>query len=127
MAPLDGDRFVGEHPRIRRSRLRFAVVLLSLGAAHLIATAARRLPIAPRRVAWTALAGVAEVTSGGLLLSERTRRVGAWAAAATVVAVAPASLATLVHGGGTRSGARAWASLPLRAHLVAWAVRLARR
>lgn len=79
------------------------------------------------------VSGAAEVACGLLLLGDRTRRVGAWAAAALFVAVFPANVQMAIDGGAPGatgllgSGVLAWLRLPLQIPLVAWALHHARR
>jgi uncharacterized membrane protein len=80
---------------------------------------------------WVFASGVAEATSGALLLapSPRLRRTGGWAAAATMVAVFPGNIQMAVDAGPPKNvrAIGAMARLPLQVPLVAWGVRIARR
>lgn len=116
----------------RRSRLLLAAGLGTMAALHFV------LPrpfdaIIPRWVpgrarTWTYASGAAELASAALLASERTRRIGAWAAAATIVGVYPANVQMAIDNApSTAFGIGVWLRLPLQVPLVAWALRIARR
>ena len=81
---------------------------------------------------WTILSGVAEVSAAVLIASPRTRRVGGWLAAATIVGVYPANIQAALDGGMAGaappfdSAAVAWARLPLQFPMIASAVKVAR-
>jgi len=79
--------------------------------------------------AWVYGSGVAEVASGLLVAVPRTRRAGAWLAAATIIAVYPANIQMAVDAGVPRSpaGWAAWARLPLQVPLFLWAMSHTRR
>lgn len=95
------------------------------------------LPIVPRvlgdpapYVFWS---GVAELAVAGLLVVPATRRAGAWATVAILVAVFPANVQMALDGprpgGGWFAGSEAmlWLRLPLQPLLVWWAWTFARR
>jgi uncharacterized membrane protein len=75
---------------------RLAALLLGAGTTHFLmpkpydAIIPTELPGSPRF--YTYASGVAELTSGALLLSPRTRRAGALAAVAVFIAVFPANV-----------------------------------
>ena len=75
---------------------RIAALLIGVGTTHFLAPkpfdtiVPAELPGSPRL--YTYGSGVAEVAIGGLLLTQRTRRFGALAAAALFVAVFPANV-----------------------------------
>jgi len=123
-----------EDPRARRSRLGLAGLRLSSSLVHFIAPRLY-VKLIPARLGsprfWVFASGVAEATSGALLLaaSPRVRRVGGWSAAATMVAVFPGNIQMAVDAGAPTNvrAVGAWARLPLQAPLVAWGVRIARR
>jgi uncharacterized membrane protein len=75
---------------------RIAALLIGVGTAHFLApepfdaVVPAELPGNPRF--YTYASGVAEVTTGALLLVRRTRRVAALAAAALFIAVFPANI-----------------------------------
>ncbi len=80
---------------------------------------------------WVYASGAAELVAGVLLTSPRTRRTGAWWAAAIFVLVFPANVKMALDGRITDSGllstpAAAWARLPFQVPLVWWAWRLTR-
>ena len=82
-------------PAEDRARLRFAVSMLGVGVMHFVAPGffvkivPRWFPWAKPAVFWS---GVAEVGAGVLLAVPRTRRIGGWVAALTIVAVYPANI-----------------------------------
>lgn len=123
-----------EDARARRSRLGLAGLLLSSSLVHFVAPRLY-VKLIPARLGsprfWVFASGVAEATSGALLLapSPRARRVGGWSAAATMVAVFPGNIQMAVNAGAPKNvrAAGAWARLPLQAPLVAWGLRIARR
>ena len=86
----------------------------------------RWVPGEPR--AWTYLSGVAELASAALLANERTRRLGGWAAAATIAAVYPANVQMAVDNPPTTAlGSGSWLRLPLQVPMLVWALHRARR
>jgi len=80
----------------QKAAYRIAALLLGVGATHFLAPKSfdaiipAELPGSPR--SYTYASGVAEVAIGGLLLSGRTRRSAALAAAVLFVAVFPGNL-----------------------------------
>ena len=107
-------------PAADRSRLRFAAMLVGVGLTHFVAPrfferiVPRWFPRPRAAVLWS---GVAEVTSGALIALPRTRRLGAWLALATIVAVYPANVQVAIDA--VRSGSRpqilgAWLRLPMQ-------------
>ena len=109
-----------------------AALLVGMGTLHLV-TPAPFERLVPRWLgsprAWVVATGLAEIASGAALLGVATRRVGAWAAAATLVVVLPGNVQMAVDAGAptTPVAAALWLRLPLQAPLVAWALRHARR
>lgn len=109
-----------------------ATLLVGMGTLHLV-TPVPFERLVPRWLgsprAWVVTTGFAEIASGAALLPAATRRVGAWAAAATLVAVFPGNVQMAVDAGApaTPVAAALWLRLPLQAPLVAWALRHARR
>ncbi|MEO7555116.1 MAG: hypothetical protein ABIV94_00755 [Acidimicrobiales bacterium] len=82
----------------------------------------RWMPGHPR--IWTYVSAMSELSSAALLLSSRTRRLGAFAAAATLVAVYPANIQMAIeHAPTTPFGIALWARLPLQLPLIAWALK----
>lgn len=115
----------------RRSALALAALLLVMGFLHLVVPRpfARLVPasLGPARF-WVAVSGVAEIASGVALLRPSTRRVGGWAAAATLIAVFPGNVKMALDAGPPSWWRAAlWLRLPLQIPLVVWAVNCARR
>ena len=76
---------------------------------------------------WTYVSGVCELGSAALLAGERTRRVGGWVAAATLVGVYPANVQmALENTTATALGVGSWLRLPLQFPMIAWALKRAR-
>jgi uncharacterized membrane protein len=115
----------------RRSPLALAALLIGMGLLHLAVPKpfARLVPgfLGPARF-WVAVSGVAEIASGAALLRPSTRRAGAWAAAATLVAVFPGNVKMALDAGPPDSAwsTALWLRLPLQIPLVVWAIRCAR-
>ena len=109
-----------------------AALLVGMGTLHLVTPVPfeRLVPrwLGSPRV-WVVATGLAEIASGAALLPAATRRVGAWAAAATLVVVFPGNVQVAVDAGApaTPVAAALWLRLPLQAPLVAWALHHARR
>ena len=121
-----------EPPRARRSRLALAALMLVMGTLHFVVPQPfmRLVPAwLGRPRFWTYASGVAELASGALLLSPRTKRFGGMAAAATMVAVFPANVQMALDQGAPTSAFAlgAWLRLPLQVPLIAWAWRQARK
>ncbi len=119
-------------PAADRSRLRFAAMLVGVGLTHFVAPRFYER-IVPRWFPWSRPAvlwsGVAEVTAGALIALPRTRRLGAWLALATIVAVYPANVQVAIDA--LRSGSRlqilgAWLRLPMQIPMLLTAHRLTR-
>jgi uncharacterized membrane protein len=113
------------------SRYALAALLLVMGVLHFVLPKPfMRIvpPILGHPRFWTYVSGVAELVSGGLLLSTRTKNLGGWAAAATIVAVYPANIWMAIDAGKPDDPAAigAWLRLPLQVPLVIWALRIAR-
>ncbi len=78
------------------------------------------------------VSGIAEILCALLLLLPRTRRIGAYATAALLVAVFPANVQMALDGGvgdagfPANSAALAWLRLPLQVPLIWWALSFAR-
>jgi uncharacterized membrane protein len=76
---------------------------------------------------WTYLSGIWELASAALLARPSTRRIGGYAAAATIVAVYPANIQMAIDNPpSTRLGIGSWLRLPLQFPMIAWALRQAR-
>ncbi len=108
-----------ETDRERNARMRLALMLLLMGTLHFVAPRPfdkiipRWLPGRPR--AWTYASGVWELASGTLLAMPRTRRIGAWASLATLVAVYPANVQQAIENPPTTLwGVGQWVRLPLQ-------------
>ena len=113
------------------SRYALAALLLVMGVLHFVMPKPfMRIvpPILGHPRFWTYASGVAELLSGGLLLAGRTRHLGGWAAAATIVAVYPANIWMAIDAGKPDNPAAigAWVRLPFQIPLVVWALRIAR-
>jgi uncharacterized membrane protein len=103
------------------------------GTLHLVAPGFYRR-IVPRILghadAVVAVSGVCELACAALLLLPATRRAGALATAALLVAVFPANLQMALDGGlqgasfPANNSVAAWLRLPLQVPLVLWALRL---
>ena len=112
-----------------RARLRFAVSLLGIGVLHFVAPrffvriVPRWFPWAEQAVFWS---GVAEVGSGLLVAVPRTRRIGGWLAALTIVAVYPANIQMAIdatRGGSKLAAVATWLRLPMQFPRLARALR----
>ena len=129
-APLDaaGVTPIVETDGQKRSRLRLAGFLLFMGVLHFVAPRPfdRIIPkwVPGRPRTWTYLSGACELSSAALLAMPRTRRLGAYAAAATLVAVYPANVQMAIDNRpNTAFGVGMWARLPLQFPMIAWALR----
>ena len=106
------------------------------GVLHLAVPAPYRRIVPAPLAAWrhevVVVSGLAELACACLLLVPRTRRLGALATAALLIAVFPANVQMALDGGYPDAGfpfnsaPLAWLRLPLQAPLVAWALSLAR-
>jgi uncharacterized membrane protein len=89
-------------------------------------------PLASWRSEVVTVSGVAELACALLLLVPRTRRLGAYATAALLVAVFPANVQMALDGGVADAGfpansaVLAWLRLPLQLPLVWWALSFSR-
>ena len=113
------------------SRYALAGLLLVMGVLHFVVPKPFMRIVPPmlgHPRSWTYASGVAELLSGGLLLSTRTKNLGGWAAAATIVAVYPANVWMAVDAGKPDDpmAVGAWLRLPLQIPLIVWASRIAR-
>ena len=123
-----------EDVRARRSRLGLAGLLLLSSLVHFVIPRVF-VDLIPARLGnprfWVYASGVAEATSGALLLapSARFRRAGGWSATATLVGVFPGNIKMAMDAGPPTNprAVLAWGRLPLQAPLVLWALRNARR
>jgi uncharacterized membrane protein len=112
----------------RRSRLLLAGFLLFMGVLHFAVPKPfdkiipRWLPGNPRT--WTYVSGAWELSSAALLAMPRTRRLGAYVAAATLVAVFPANVQMALDNAPTTPfGVGLWARLPVQLPMIAWALK----
>jgi uncharacterized membrane protein len=113
-----------DHPR---SRYALAGLLLVMGILHFVLPRPFMRIVPPMFGAprfWTYASGVAELVSGGLLLSRQTKQLGAWVAAATIVAVYPANIWMAMDAGAPDNAEAigAWVRLPFQVPLVVWAL-----
>ncbi len=123
----------GEDPGRRRTRLRLATMMLVMGVLHFVVPAQfdkiipKWVPFGSPRF-WTLSSGVAELTSGALLLKPATSQAGGAAAFATIAAVYPANVQMAIDAGPPRTPASiaAWLRLPLQFPMLASALRMAR-
>lgn len=129
-APFDaaGVQPIVESDKARRSRLVLAGFLFFMGVLHFAAPKSfdkiipRWVPGDPRM--WTYVSGVWELSSAALLAMSRTRRLGAWVAAATMVAVYPANIQMAIDNPPTTLfGVGLVARLPLQFPMIAWALK----
>ena len=114
------------------SLLGLCVVMTGGGILHFVVPAPYRhivpAPLQPQAADIVALSGVCELLCAGLLAVPRTRRLGAWATAALLVAVFPANVQMALDGGHTslsfplNGAAIAWLRLPVQIPLIAWAL-----
>lgn len=107
-------------------------MLVVVGVGHFVVPSAfvrivpRWVPRPEAAVLWS---GVAEVAAGGLIAVPRTRRLGGWLAAATIVAVYPANVQMAVDAVRSRRPtaiAVTFARLPMQFPMLATALRLTR-
>ena len=76
---------------------------------------------------WTYVSGACELGSAALLAGERTRRIGGWAAAATIAGVYPANVQMAIDNPPrTPLGVGSWLRLPLQLPMIAWALKQTR-
>ncbi len=81
---------------------------------------------------WVQASGVAELTCAALLISPRTRKLGGWLTAGTLVTVWTANIQVALNGGmqdvdgPMGSSAAAWIRLPFQIPMILDAVRVAR-
>jgi uncharacterized membrane protein len=118
--------------RRRLSLLGLTALVGGSGALHLLLPAPYRrivpAPLAQWRGELVAASGFAEIACAALLALPSTRRWGALATAALLVAVFPANLQMAIDGGYADAGfpannaALAWLRLPLQVPLVLWAL-----
>jgi uncharacterized membrane protein len=115
----------------RRSRVRLSAFLIGIGTVHFLRPTYfdRIVPnwVPGRARFWTYASGVAEITSGALLASPKTKRIGGYAAAATIAAVYPANVQMAIDNPPkTALGVASWLRLPMQFPMIAWALRQTR-
>ncbi len=114
-----------------RPPITLAALLMGMGILHLAMPGLfeRLVPrwLGPARL-WVAVSGAAELVCGAGLLPTRTRRIAAWGAAATLVAVFPGNVQMALDAGSPKSMSTLalWLRLPLQIPLVTWALRYTR-
>lgn len=124
----------GSAGRARRrdlSRYMLAAVMVGAGVLHFVAPQAYD-PLIPPGLGqprpWVLGSGAAEVAAGALLAVPSTRRVGAWAVTAVLVAILPGNVQMALDGGypGAEGLAgdpvAAWLRVPLQVPLILWAL-----
>jgi len=128
-------------PRRRPRRFPLAVLglcalLAASGVLHFAVPAPYRsivpAPLRPQAAAVVAVSGACELVCAALLLSRRTRGLGALATVALFVAVFPANIQMALDSGFPHPPLElnraliAWLRLPLQAPLILWALRVRR-
>lgn len=118
--------------RDRLSLLGLCALIGGSGVLHFVAPAPYRrivpAPLRARAAAVVALSGVCELVCVALLAVPRTRRLGALATAALLVAVFPANVQMALDTGHAdarsllHNAAVAWLRLPLQLPLILWAL-----
>lgn len=120
----------------RRARLSLCGLCLLMGGSgvlHFVAPAPYRrivpAPLRPHAHAAVAVSGICELICAALLAIPRTRRFGAYATAAVLVAVFPANIQMALDTRGADADVSplvaiaAWLRLPLQYPLIRWALR----
>ena len=125
------DEPLDETDRARTSRLVGAGLLAFMGVLHFVAPKPfdriipTWVPGDPRT--WTYVSGAFELSSAALLAMPRTKRLGAYLAAATFVAVYPANVQMSIDNPPTTPlGVGMLLRLPLQFPMIAWALGHAR-
>ncbi|MEO7836710.1 MAG: hypothetical protein ABIS21_03585 [Acidimicrobiales bacterium] len=121
-----------ESARARRGRLVGAAALTFMGVLHFAVPrnfdriVPGWVPGDPRT--WTYLSGLWELGAAALIADRRTRRLGGYVAAATLVAVYPANIQMAIDTPPTSPvGVLLALRLPLQFPMIAWALGHARR
>ena len=110
-----------------RSRYALAGILLGMGALH-FALPRPFMRIVPPIIGaprfWVYASGAAELVSGGLLLTTKTKHLGSRAAAATIAGVYPANIWMAMDAGAPTSAraVAAWIRVPAQVPLLLWAL-----
>jgi uncharacterized membrane protein len=130
--PADVTEAAHETARQRKSRLIGAAGLAFMGVLHFVVPGPfdriipKWVPGNPRT--WTQVSGVWELSSAALLAMPRTKRIGAYVAGATIVAVYPANIQMAIDNPpSTPTGVVSLLRLPLQIPMVVWALGHARR
>jgi len=123
---------MNEMNRFRLSLLGLCAVMGGSGVLHFVAPGPYRsivpAPLRGQAAAVVALSGVCELVCVALLARPRTRRLGALATAALLVAVFPANVQMALDSGrglapsALIGAALAWLRLPLQLPLILWAL-----
>ena len=96
------------------------------GLLHLLAPGPYRsiipAPLRGQAAALITVSGVVEIICAMLLVVPRTRRLGAYAIAALLVAVFPANIQMAMDSRHGIAGILTWLRLPLQAPLILWAL-----
>ncbi len=96
------------------------------GLLHLLAPAPYRsiipAPLRGQAATLVTVSGVIEIICAALLIVPRTRRLGAYAIAALLVAVFPANMQMAIDSKHGIAGILTWLRLPLQAPLILWAL-----
>ncbi|MGI8857422.1 MAG: DoxX family protein [Thermomicrobiales bacterium] len=125
----------GMSRRTRLSLLALCALLGGSGILHFLVPAPYHrivpAPLRPQAAAIVAASGICELLCAALLALPRTRRFGAYATAAVLVAVFPANIQMALdslHPGLSLSPGLAivWLRLPLQYPLIRWALRFRR-
>ncbi len=108
------------------SLLGLCVLMGGSGLLHLLVPAPYRsiipAPLRGQAAALVTISGVVEIICAMLLLVPRTRRLGAYAIAALLVAVFPANIQMALDSKHGIAGILTWLRLPLQAPLILWAL-----
>jgi len=108
------------------SLLGLCVLMGGSGLLHLLVPAPYRsiipAPLRGQAAALVTLSGVAEIICTTLLIVPRTRRLGAYAIAALLVAVFPANMQMALDSKHGIADILTWLRLPLQAPLILWAL-----
>jgi uncharacterized membrane protein len=112
----------------RRSRLTLAALMTGAGVMHFVKPRFYESMVPSwigHETAVVAASGVAEIAAGALLVSERTRRVGAWSTVAILVGVYPANIQMALDATPPESSEdwAAWIRLPFQIPMLVWALR----
>jgi len=108
------------------SLLGLCVLMGGSGLLHLLAPAPYRSiipsPLRGQAAALVTISGAIEIICAALLIVPRTRRLGAYAIAALLVAVFPANIQMAFDSKHGIAGSLTWLRLPLQAPLILWAL-----